>query len=376
MGRIIGLNVKLSSLNYKYKPGQIVSGTVEFELDSRIEVSAIRLRFNGSTTVHWSEKIYVKKEEEKESQNKEFKRSTSISSNEEEYKKLTIVNHDACEEWFDSYINLINNSDGYITAGRHSYSFQFILPKSLPASFKHEYGSHSYFIEVSIKHNLDEIEFVKKDFIVESDLDLNSDPSLKLAYGNTAKKEFCCDILQCIKEPVLANFSVEKSGYTPGEIITFNVFIDNKNRRAIKYATVSLYKNMKFKTQTQTQKETKEICTINLDRIVQPRSTEKWYKQKLVIPSSCKPMSAKSKIIEIKYELLLKFGSGGFTTAMYCPIPMVIGAVPFDVIAQEISDCSAEIGSDEPPTYEEALRQVPTAPPEEDGWVDKLAFWR
>lgn len=53
MGRIIGLNVKLSSLNYKYKPGQIVSGTVEFELDSRIEVSAIRLRFNGSTTVHW-----------------------------------------------------------------------------------------------------------------------------------------------------------------------------------------------------------------------------------------------------------------------------------------------------------------------------------
>ena len=58
---------------------------------------------------------------------------------------------------------------------------------------------------------MDEIEFVKKDFIVESDLDLNSDPSLKLAYGNTAKKEFCCDILQCIKEPVLANFSVEKS---------------------------------------------------------------------------------------------------------------------------------------------------------------------
>jgi len=32
-----------------------------------------------------------------------------------------------------------------------------------------------------------------------------------IAYGNTAKKEFCCDILNCRNEPVLANFSVEKS---------------------------------------------------------------------------------------------------------------------------------------------------------------------
>lgn len=167
-----------------------------------------------------------------------------------------------------------------------------------------------------------------------------------------------------------------KGGYVPGEIITFNVSIDNKNRRAIKYATVSLYQNIKFRANGQNKNEKKEICSVKLDRVVEPRTTEKWHKLKLEIPRNCKPTNSISKIIEMKYELLLKFGSGGFSTPMYCAIPMVIGTVPFDEITQGTFAGFAS-NTDEPPTYEEALRQVPTAPPEEDnGWLEKFAFWK
>ena len=52
---------------------------------------------------------------------------------------------------------------------------------------------------------------MKKEFIVKPHLDLNNNLCLNLPYGSTAKKEFCCDYLHCRNEPVLANFSVDKS---------------------------------------------------------------------------------------------------------------------------------------------------------------------
>ncbi len=60
-------------------------------------------------------------------------------------------------------------------------------------------------------------------FTVSDFYDLNTDSSLKLAYGNTAKKEFCCDILNCRKEPVLANFSVDKGN----EIFWYEIELEN-----------------------------------------------------------------------------------------------------------------------------------------------------
>lgn len=53
MGRLSNLRVNLENSHLKYRPGEIVNGTVDFELKSELKIYSIRARFNGSTTVHW-----------------------------------------------------------------------------------------------------------------------------------------------------------------------------------------------------------------------------------------------------------------------------------------------------------------------------------
>jgi hypothetical protein len=69
-----------------------------------------------------------------------------------EWEKKTIVNYDSSEEWFNSTLVLMNNLTGdKLEKGIHSYSFQFILPNNIPASFKHSAGSITYAAEASIE---------------------------------------------------------------------------------------------------------------------------------------------------------------------------------------------------------------------------------
>lgn len=51
---------------------------------------------------------------------------------------------------------------------------------------------------------------MKQKFFVDQYVDLNADRSLLAGVGDSVKKEFCCDLLQCKKEPVIANFSIQR----------------------------------------------------------------------------------------------------------------------------------------------------------------------
>lgn len=386
MVKATNFEIKLESSEATYKPGETINGSVDFNLNQEIEIKSVRVQFNGATNVHWAAEILVKNEpkpstpQPSSSISGESSEDQSKSSSNSEWQKKTVVNYDAAEEWFNSsFVLLTNQAGSTLSKGSHSFKFQFILPQNIPASFQHSVGSVSYSIEAFID-NWNETQKIQRSFLVNHFFDLNTDQTLSIAYGNTAKKEFCCDILQCRNEPVIANFSVEKSGYIPGQTLIFNVSIDNKSSRAITTTSVTLYKNIIFRAldESQSNKANKtvklEIASIKLPREIASRDKDKWQNQSLPIPINCIPSMQHSKIIKTNYELVLRFGAGGFTTSVDCVIPIVIGTVPF-----ACDDCSG-LGftdlSDSPPSYEEALRQTPSAPPQEASWTDSLMFWK
>ena len=66
-----------------------------------------------------------------------------------------VKNFDAREKWFNSNMNLMNNTSlGHIEKGTCSYEFEFILPKNLPGSLKHEFGNTSYSVQAFVEHPL------------------------------------------------------------------------------------------------------------------------------------------------------------------------------------------------------------------------------
>ena len=163
----------------------------------------------------------------------------------------------------------------------------------------------------------------------------------------------------------------------PGQAIIFNVIINNKSSRAINFIHVNLYKNLIFKTPKQTKTIKLEVASTNLRQVVAPRTVERWENQVLDIPSNLKATSNISRIIETNYIVVLRFGAGGFTTVMDCAIPIVIGTEPFEGEGYVTASNGSEILSENPPSYEEALLQYPSAPPEEDSWLDKLSlYWK
>jgi hypothetical protein len=167
-----------------------------------------------------------------------------------------------------------------------------------------------------------------------------------------------------------------KGGYIPGQSIKFNVIIDNKSSRAIVIKTVTLYKHMKFHASGQTKTDKLEIASVRLQTQVEPRSKEKWHNQILNIPRDCKASSQYSKIIEVKYELVLYFAAAGFTTGTDCSIPIVVGTEPFTGETSEVFSDFCNI-SDRPPSYEEAMLVSPSAPPQpETSWINSLIFWK
>lgn len=371
---IRSFSIELDNIDANYMPGDQINGSVDFSLTRSMDIKTVKVLFNGSSNVHWEEEDHNSSNKnvnhrQTESHNSESSARRSSNQNNLPPKKA-MVSYDANEIWFSSSLLLLNNSasNDTLNSGHFSYKFQFILPKNIPASFYHKIGSISYSIEACIEHQIGEFEKFKRGVTVNQLVDLNHDPLLKLAYGVTEKKEFCCDILLCSKEPVIADFTVDKSGYIPGQDIKFNIKIDNKSKRAINTISVYLYKTLIFQAQDKKKNIKVEIASIKIAHIVEPRSIKNFENKKLKIPNDCKATMNISKIIKTQYELILRFGAGGLTTVKDCNIPIFIGTIPFHEIYQEETSSYQAYGflsTDGPPTYDEATKLIPSAPPSE-----------
>ncbi len=71
------------------------------------------------------------------------------------------------------------------------------------------------------------------------------------------------------------------------------------------------------------------------------------------MPGDAQATNSLSKIVHTRYELVLVFGAGGFTTVKECVLPVVIGTERFECdVPVDFEDLGI---SERPPSYDEAL---------------------
>lgn len=144
----------------------------------------------------------------------------------------------------------------------------------------------------------------------------------------------CCG--PCKSDPIIANFSILKGGYVPGEAIVFNVAIDNKSNREVKEMTVNLIQVIKFHATRKSRTCTRNVASIQFPKRIAERSMEKWDNSVLVIPPVCSSSNMTCRIIEVSYMVTFNFDASGVAVSTDITIPIVIGTIPMAIQANQM----------------------------------------
>ncbi|KAK7113908.1 arrestin domain-containing protein 17-like [Littorina saxatilis] len=182
-----------------YAAGEQVKGNVILRLRNPMKVRKVFLYFEGRAKCHW---------EVKHGRSKTDYRATE-----------TYIN-----ETFDLFDAGASGADH--PAGEHSYPFCLLMGASLPSSFEGRRGYVRYFCKASINRPWKFDEHTKRAFTVIHPLDLNVVPTAGMpVWGEQDESvEGCC----CSVGNVQARLTLNKTGFVPGEPITYTVDIFNK----------------------------------------------------------------------------------------------------------------------------------------------------
>lgn len=159
-------------------------------------------------------------------------------------------------------------------------------------------------------------------FSIISPLDLSANSAYFEPYGVSASKVVCCG--PCRSEPIICTFSVKKSGYIPGELIEFELTIENKSNKQIMELTVSLMQKIKLHAGNCTKRCSRRVAMIAYSKKLPPKSVETW-KCSLVIPPVCSSSNGKSRLIEVYYSLYCVYDASGLAPNTELTIPVTIG---------------------------------------------------
>ncbi|RNA31177.1 arrestin domain-containing 3-like [Brachionus plicatilis] len=303
MGRIENLNISFLKPNPVYKAGDTIQGSVNFRVNEPTRVNRIKLRALGKAIVHWIE---------------------TQEPNDDRH----IVTYESNEIYLNEEIILYDkeNDDQLFNSDDYSFDFFIQLPNNAPTSFEHEIGQIRYNLNAKIEIPWAFGKSTKKSFTVISEFDLNEYPSLRLGLGVSDEKYLCC--WPCRSSPIIANFSLLKGGYVPGEGIVFDITINNRTNKAINCMNVSLVQKIKFRANFKTKTSSRTVENFRFPSRVQEKSILNWNNSVLVIPPTCPTSNKNSKIIDISYLVLFDFCASGPHFPKEIAIPISIGTIP------------------------------------------------
>ena len=185
-------------------------------------------------------------------------------------------------------------------------------------------------------------------FSVVNPLDLNLLPGLRQPIGVSDTKILCCG--PCKSDPIIINFNTNKSkfghfnnyinlflninnqlkaGYVSGESVIFNVSIDNRSSKSIKFISVFLIQHNELNVRGSKKFLTNNICTLEYnDPRIGPQMQESWSNGTLKIPIVCPSLLDTCRIMKLYYTLTLCVHFNGLSISNSLDIPIVIGTIP------------------------------------------------
>ena len=229
-----------------------------------------------------------------------------------------------------------NQSDLYLKEGDYSFPFEIELPASVSNSFAHRNAKITYWISAKIDIPWAIDKHTAKVFSVIQNVDLNLlDVSLPNQLDETYYSNFWC----CMSGSTYGRFKIAKTGYLPGEMVSFEAYVDNKTNRSV-HLSVGLVQMLKaigkkniislFSSEIETESKTKiferQVVQLKYSKKIKPATSQQWDQAEFRLPTICP--SFKTDLLEISYKIIFTFGRWTHETELIMPI--VIGNVPLD----------------------------------------------
>uniref|UniRef100_A0A023EZ76 Arrestin C-terminal-like domain-containing protein n=1 Tax=Triatoma infestans TaxID=30076 RepID=A0A023EZ76_TRIIF len=304
--------ILLDSPTDTYYAGSNVTGRVCLNLDKKIKVRGLRIKFEGFAHVSWR-KTVRRKDREGHSHHK-------------------TVTYSADEEYFSNRFYLIgsDNGDIEIPAGKNNYPFSMTLPQNLPTSFEGKRGHVRYTVKATLDTPLKLDQQVTILFQVHTPLDLNNHKTAKLPVKRETFKNFCC--CWCKSGPLTLVVFVPHTGFVPDQEIPLTVEVDNASNVKVEAIKVTIKKIESYTARSprlDTKSIHKELTKKTLGEV--EINGSKTFSEAIKLTDVPFVNLKACSIINVDYFLKVEACvSGACSANLSEKIPLIIGTIPFN----------------------------------------------
>ncbi|XP_052816103.1 arrestin domain-containing protein 17-like [Mya arenaria] len=321
-----------------FNAGDSVSGVLHLHLLKPMKMRSIKLLFIGEAKTHWTVK---------QGKSKTNYRGREVYLNQVMYLYPPDISSRGTET--------VDHP-----AGNHAYPFHLAIPADFPSSFEGKKGHVRYFCRATIDRPWKFDSQTKRAFTVIHHLDLNLIPHAVVPiYGEENKKiEGCC----CDAGEMTVSLNIGKTGYVPGEPLTYHMYIDNQSDYHVNSAYLHLIQSVTYSGTSDSilssgrPKFHTKTYDFNLfsENVSVRQHTNQHINGSTLIPSLPPSNLDGCSIIEIKYSVKMKV----YCDSSSCVIirPITIGSIP----VREHQPQASLIQS--PSGYSSVEPAAPTAP--------------
>ncbi|XP_063000808.1 arrestin domain-containing protein 1 [Elgaria multicarinata webbii] len=321
MGKVQLFELRLGDSRVVYSPGEPLAGTVTVRLAGALQYRAIKVSCVGSCGV----------------------------SN-----KINDTAWTVEEQYFNTSLSLADK--GTLTAGEHTFPFQFLLPASAPTSFEGPFGK----VVHQIKAVIETPRFCKdhkcsKNFYVLCPLNLNDIPEIEQPNTTSVTKKFSYKLVKTGN--VVLTATTDLKGYVVGQVIHLRADIENKSGRDTGTIVASLIQKVAYKSK-------RWIYDLRTIAEVEGSAVKAWkraeWKEQVLVPPLPQSILQGCSLIHIDYYIQVCLKSPDVSVTL----PIYIGNIAVNHVPLSPSRSVPHI----------PVAVVPSAPPEDEDAAAAAAY--
>ncbi|CAL8327436.1 unnamed protein product [Boreogadus saida] len=318
MGKLQEFDILFANNKVVYSPGDSISGNLKIRTGNSLQYKAIKVNCHGSCGI----------------------------SN-----KLNDTSWTLSEQYFNSTLSVADK--GTLTAGEHSFPFQFAIPAAVPTSFEGPFGKIVY----RIKAFIDTPRFSKdykaqKPFYLLNLLNLNQVPDIEQPNHAVTTKKFTYLLVKT--GTVMLRACSDLRGYTPGQVVRLATEIHNKSGKDTGSVLASLIQKVTYRTKRPLY-DLRTIAEVEGAGVKAGKHAE--WREQIIVPPLPQSALACCGLIEVDYFIQVSLRSPEAVVTL----PIYIGN-----IAVTLSPCSRSLASSSQyPSTQSPDRITPSAPPAE-----------
>ncbi|KAK3589676.1 hypothetical protein CHS0354_015182 [Potamilus streckersoni] len=320
MPAVQNIALSLTGDREAYHPGDIVCGVWIVDIVEPLTIRGIRLSIHGAAYTKWSGG---------------YKNREDYIGYETFVGMMTTV--------FGKKVNE-SGPDVTLPVGRHTYTFQFLLPSGpLPSSFEGYYGSIRYWLKLEIDRPLFRFNVRRfKPITVLDKIDINA-----TYFQNPCQAETCAKISKLLglgdSGTVTLSAKTNRNAYCPGELIMLNLLANNQSLKDLGAVKATLIQRVQYMANGETKYRDTVISSVS-GKDLKKGENRVWRNQPLhtmAIPPTTMPRTCQIIVVSYFVNVCLEvpFLSGG---DVILHLPITIGSVPQGQPKPQTAHCATQ----------------------------------